>query len=142
MTCHEARERILEAELDELAPGGESPLQRHLAECASCAAAVRAVVEQERALGVWLGGVSGQRSAEGALPIRRLHRYWRPAAAVALVAAAGLAGLLLRRRPDPAQGPRAAPSPAPVVTQMEVASDRPFVVLSTANPDVTLVWLN
>jgi hypothetical protein len=140
MRCDEARERILEADLDELSAGAGSPLQRHLAHCPDCAAAARAVLDQERALGATLGAVRGSRGAEHALTHRRSLVGWRRAGVAALALAAGLAGLLLLRRPAPPEREPAVARPAEA--RVEVSVDRPFVILSTGNPDVTLVWLN
>lgn len=144
MKCDDARQRLLEAELDDLDALEGSALGRHLSDCDECAAAARAIREQERALGELLAGTRGRGPDETLATLRRTRptrSWWAMLAGGTAVAAAlslYLVGSRERLDPEPASPRSARVTPAP----MEVDSDRSFVVLSTGDPDVTLVWLN
>ncbi|HEY7039299.1 MAG TPA: hypothetical protein VID28_10620 [Methylomirabilota bacterium] len=100
MTCEEARDRLLDAQRDRLAPGARTALQAHLHECAAC--------RHEQAAETLLTEALEQRLPPHGAPAalkRRLAASW-PAAPVAtpsawsrwqryLVPAAALAAILL-----------------------------------------------
>ena len=100
MTCHEARDRLLDAQRDRLTPEARAALQAHLHACAACAHEERAEALLTEAL--------EQRLPPHAAPLalkRRLAAGW-PTPAVAtpgsrrrwpryLVPAAAMAALLL-----------------------------------------------
>ncbi len=100
MTCHDARDQLLDAQRDRLAPEARSALQAHLHECAACAHEERAEALLTEAL--------EQRLPQHGAPLalkRRLAVGWPPATAETagmwwrwrryLVPAAAVAALLL-----------------------------------------------
>jgi anti-sigma factor RsiW len=104
MTCHEAREQLLDAQRDRLAPETRAALQAHLGECAACA--------HEEAAEALLTEALEQRLPQPGAPAslkRRLAAGWPAAPAAApgfwsrwpryLVPAAAVAAIVLAALP-------------------------------------------
>lgn len=137
MTCTEAREQILIADVTELRPGGESPFASHLAGCAACRALASAIVAETAALGRLLP----ERVPTGR---RRASRTIAWIAAVgAPIAAAAVWAIALRGREQPMPPVTHADRPAPAKhVSVDVAVGQHATVMKTADPNVTLIWLS
>lgn len=139
MNCTEAYDAILEAELEELRGQGEGDLARHLRECAACRATARRVLEALGALDLALEG------EDAAVPTARTGRVrlvqTRRVAAVGLLAAAAAVAILVRRPQAPERARITARPVASVAVEVDVStSTRQVAVLSTADPNITVVW--
>lgn len=148
-SCRDMRVLLLEADLDELAGDGSSPVAEHVRACAGCRDIAGRIVEETRGLDSYLSrgasapdvdailGAVGVGDAATDPPPRVLPftpwRRW-----TALAAAAAVAGLFFLRADDAPQvvGPVAFQTP-PLV---EAAPDRNVAVMPTANPDITVLW--
>lgn len=169
MSCTEIRERLLEAELDELAGESDTPVGRHVRSCPACGAVARTLLAETRALGAALdslapsrdgvapaGHVAGSRSSLAAGPVpsvvrerggspvprsRGRVRRWAP-----LAAAAGLAGLIAigwgEDRPlgDPSTPLDRVEAPVGERFAIEVPDDGRLAVFDTADPSIKVVW--
>ncbi len=169
MSCTEIRERLLEAELDELAGESDTPVGRHVRSCPACGAVARTLLAETRALGAALdalapsrdgvapaGHVVGSRSSLAAGPVpsvvrerggspvprsRGRVRRWAP-----LAAAAGLAGLIAigwgEDRPlgDPSTPLDRLEAPVGERFAIEVPDDGRLAVFDTADPSIKVVW--
>jgi hypothetical protein len=146
LTCGEARQALLEADLAELERTQPGPLAAHLAACASCRAAAQRVLAATRGLEAQRSRAPTRSAAATAardallesarlMQARRRRLRWTVAP---LLAAAGLAAILLTR-PD-------APTGDPIVRRPErlpplVESTAPRVaVFNTDNPAIVVVW--
>jgi hypothetical protein len=145
MTCSEAREILLTAEIDTLqVPDG--PLADHLAGCAGCRLAIERILTAHAALSAEAERyprTSAQTAARqatvrgrSAIRARRRVRLLIPV----LLTAAGLAGVLLVPRDEMPPG-----SVPPAASRVEpppiVEGDASHVaVIATNRPDVTVVW--
>ena len=142
LDCAAARERLLEAEPEELDGTAETPLARHLATCAPCAARARAILEGEAALDQALArisrtAVSGDVTRPPSSRLRRVARW----AAVPLAAAAAVAVVWsATRRPPPPAIPDARVVLEEPVPFVEAPEGRPVGVFETAQPGITVVW--
>lgn len=142
LDCAAARERLLEAEPEELDGTAETPLARHLAACAPCAARAHAILEGEAALDRALGqlsrtAVSGDVSRPPSSRIRRIARW----AAVPLVAAAAVAVVWsVTSGPPPPAIPDARVVLEEPVPFVEAPEGRPVGVFQTGQPGITVVW--
>jgi len=139
VNCTEAYDAVLEAELAELRGEGEGDLARHLRECAACRATARRVLEALGALDLALEG------EDAAVPTARTGRVrlvqTRRVAAVGLLAAAAAVTILVRRPETPERAPFTARPVASVAVEVDVStSTRQVAVLSTADPNITVVW--
>jgi hypothetical protein len=143
--CEQARRWMLEADLAELRALERSPVADHLAGCDGCRRRAEAIVagmaELDHALAELARPAATRRTA---LLRFRPARAWRWAAPLAL--AAGIAAVMLARRPAPAEEPpgvtaeriaRVLFAPAPVARALD---GRGVAVLETNDPDVTVVW--
>ena len=148
-SCRDIRVLLLEAELDELAGDGSSPVAEHVRSCAGCRDLAHRIVEETEGLGSYLSrgaaapdvdailGAAGMGEAAPEPPPQVLPfapwRRW-----TALAAAAAVAGLFFLRADHAPQvvGPVAFQTP-PLV---EAAPDRNVAVMPTANPDITVLW--
>ena len=142
MNCATARALLLEADRLDLRGEGGTELSRHLRECAPCRAAAEAIVRAEAMLKRRLDASRPTRTVEQIVRVAearrrgaRARRAWR---VLPLAAAAGLAAILLVRRPP------ALPSLAPPVAQPRLSVTAPpgrnVAVLQTDNPDVVVYW--
>jgi hypothetical protein len=86
MTCDHALELLLEADLGELDGAGESPLARHVRDCAKCRAVAAQLAMDTRALAV----ARGEHPAARPTGARRAFRLYPVAFAGALAAALAL----------------------------------------------------
>jgi len=146
MDCTDARRAMLEADLGELDTAADSELGCHLATCERCRAAARAILEAESRLGSWLEARTPRLDAGPALAkaasAARRRDTMRRSGALALAAAAVLAGILLvPRRPEipPSSGAPTAPA-EPGHFSVTAPPGRDLVVLHTANPKIVVVW--
>lgn len=143
--CEQARSWMLEADLAELRAVGGSPLADHLAGCEECRRRAEAIVAGMAELDHALAELARPAATRRATLLRlRPARVWRWAAPLAL--AAGMAAVMLARRPAPAEEPpgvtaeriaRVLFAPAPVARSVD---GRGVAVLETNDPDVTVVW--
>jgi hypothetical protein len=150
MTCDEAREALLEADLAELDGTAATPLAAHVATCAECRHLAERIVLGTDALGRERehrprrpAGDAAAAARRDADRIRRVRRRWL--AATPALAAAAVAVILLARSwtPGPPSGPFASSPPAtPVEPGLPlVAAAAPTVaVFETANPKIVVVW--
>jgi hypothetical protein len=152
MTCAEAFDEILEADVEVLRGMGEMPLALHLRECPRCAARARAVLAGAGALGQEMAervpgpdldalldqALDPGRNRTRALPIPRRALGLT---LIPLAAAAALVSLFLRTEPS-LPGDSQPPSPA-VSTGLDVGvpEGRNVAVLATNDPDITVLWL-
>lgn len=148
MTCGEARERLLEADLSELRGEGDSELSRHVRTCARCRRVAQLILEQERALGRALAGQRPRvavddalRAAEGAA--RRRRRRVLVGAVPALAAASVVAMLLVRNGgpPLPPQPTRPASEAALLPPSVQAPAGQDVAIFQTDNPNIVVVWL-
>jgi len=144
MTCAEAREALLTADLADL-EATAGPLHDHLVACVTCRRDIARVLAAHRALRAPVGprGLEAAEAAarravgEGRVRIRSRRRR---RLASALGAAAVIAALLFvpsdRGSAPPIGITTTAPAPPPLV---ETASGR-VAVITTRRPDITVVW--
>jgi predicted anti-sigma-YlaC factor YlaD len=145
MTCTEARERLIEADLDELEPSVASDLGAHLLACDDCRAMAETIRTAERGLADRRGAArpSGDDTvaalAAAATWRRRARR--RLAGALVLAAAAVLAAVLLvpRGRTPPAQAVAAQP-PVPAGVSVTAQPGQQLMVLHATDPNIVVVW--
>lgn len=141
LSCADARAALLEADLAALDGAAASALAAHLRACPACRAAadrilvVTAALREERARGPLppLDAAISRARARGAAARRRRRAAW---AALPVLAAAGVAGVLLTRPPAGTPLAPAAPVPPPLV---ESAAGR-VAVFTTDNPTIVVVW--
>lgn len=142
--CEHARRWMLEAEPAELRAVGGSPMADHLAGCEECRRRAEAIVAGMEELDHALAELARPAAPQRTLLRLRPARAWRWAAPLAL--AAGMAAVMLARRPAPAEEPpgvtaeriaRVLFAPAPVARSVD---GRGVAVLETNDPDVTVVW--
>jgi predicted anti-sigma-YlaC factor YlaD len=143
MTCDQAREALLTADLDQLNANRPGSLAAHLETCAACRsaadriAAITRALQAERALPP--SRPPARAASEARVEAGRLRRSRRARwGVVPLLAAAGLAAILILRDgapPGQPLPPRAMASP-PLV---ESAPGR-VAVLTTDNPAIVVVW--
>lgn len=147
MTCADARGALLEADLGELNAAADSELGRHLATCERCRGAARAILDAEGRLGAWLSARTPRTATAPALEraasaARRRAMFRRSGAALAMAAAAVLAGILLvprRQGTLPGSGPLQVSADAGRFS-VTAPPGRDLVVLHTANPKIVVVW--
>lgn len=169
MSCTEIRERLLEAELDELAGESDTAVGRHVRSCPACGAVARTLLAETRALGAALDSLAPSRDAvapaarvagsrpsiaadpvpsvareRGGSPVSRSRgrvRRWAP-----LAAAAGLAGLIaIGRGENRPLGDPSTPLDRPEAAAgerfaIEVPDDGRLAVFDTADPSIKVVW--
>jgi predicted anti-sigma-YlaC factor YlaD len=155
LTCAQARDALLEADLAELRGGSSAtPLAEHLATCADCRRMAERIVaatdalgrermrQPRRAVGVAAAAARGEADR-----IRRTRRRWL--AAVPALAAAGIAAIFLARGTPSLSPAPSAPSAASAASAAAAApADIPLVasmahtvaVFKTANPNIVVVW--
>jgi predicted anti-sigma-YlaC factor YlaD len=143
MTCAEARDALLTADLAELDRDGTGPLAEHLATCRSCHAAADRIAAITRALEAERALPPSRPPARAAAIARaeadRLRRARQVRRAVLpLVAAAGLAAVMLLRQ-EPEAGRPLTPPPPLSPPLVESAAGR-VAVLTTDNPNIVVVW--
>lgn len=139
MRCQDALERMLEAEPSALRGDdtADPGLARHLRECARCRAVADALVEELDALDAGLDHVARPSRA----PRRRSVATWAPLAAAAVLAAALLLGRDAGRTAIPDRGPEAVDTGQTARVAVTLPADRGGAVMSTRNPNITIVWL-
>src|SRR5437879_13833596 len=79
MTCADARERMLEADRNDLTGATDSDLSLHLRSCAGCRVAADRILEGERELGRALAAAAPRRAADDAVLTatrREVRRRW------------------------------------------------------------------
>lgn len=138
MSCERARDALLDAEMDELRGLGSTPLARHVAECAECAAYAQRLLRSYGKLAAGLETMSTQKRAATVIPLKKRHRAtWLP---LPLAAAAVLALLLVRSGNDELPNVDA-------LAQM-IMKDEPVALppagkqaMIWERSDMTIVWL-
>ena len=128
MTCDEAREMMLTAELRELLGRTDNALAEHIAGCSTCAARGRMLAGALAPLSRKVDRRAGRRAAM--------------VVGIPAAAAAAVIGVFIAR-PDNDAGhvaPRLA-LPANVVS-VEVRAGQRAAVLKTSDPKVTVVWIS
>jgi predicted anti-sigma-YlaC factor YlaD len=148
ITCTDARNALLEADLAELRAGTATLLAEHLAACGDCRGLAERIVATTEALGreqmrsPRRAGEAAAATAEAeADRIRRTRRRWL--AAIPALAAAGIAVMLLARgTPDLPSAPSAvaaapaAPADLPLVT----SAAHTVAVFKTGDPKIVVIW--
>lgn len=164
--CVPFRERMLEADPEELRGEGDGPLARHLRACPACARVASVLLEETGRLDAFLAaapaldveavlakagiesgrgpGTAGASSPRSSGPrfaprMRRFptRRLWIPVAA-----AAALALLLFRSSTvhvPPTSVAAAVHAPAPPVVEPTAGQDA--AIIKTDDPEITVVWL-
>lgn len=156
MTCADAIEALLEADLTTLEGNGDEPLARHILACPSCAKRAKAILQGEaslaRALEVEGPKLDPERILDAAEArtqgrLRPLPTRWRSRALsrqglalLPLAAAAAVATLLLARGPS-LPGPTYSPPSVAPGLEVEAPQGGSVVVLETTNPEITVLWL-
>ena len=138
MTCSQARDALLEAELAELLGEGPSDLAAHVRTCPECAACAGAILGSTRALDGALAALTATAPLKRSAGRPSLRRFLP----LGLAAAAAIAALLLARRSSisPPPAPRAAVSlPRGIEVDLS-ASKRDVAVFQTADSTITVVW--
>ena len=143
ISCAEARDALLVADLAELEERGEGSLAAHLASCPTCRAlADRVLVATDALRGE--RAVRPRRSATAAAELARaeagrVRRARRARWALApVLAAAGLAAILLARGgPESGRPIAARPTPPPPLVESPAAK---VAVFTTDNPNIVVVW--
>lgn len=148
MTCADARKAILEADVPALRGEDNSPLALHLRGCQGCRRVAEAVLHGEGLLANELTRAVPPLDLDRILatfpaPGRKRRPWYRrplilPLAPLA--AAAGLAAILLTREPS-LPGPDYSPPAPSFGPDVVVPEGRTAAVMSTSNPDITVVWL-
>lgn len=142
--CTEARELLLDADLETLNGAGQSDLARHLSRCVGCRALAERVVRAEATVADALAGINPTKSTDalvaGARRAGPTYR-WKPLrVALPLTAAAALATVLLWPRHAAWPGaPR--PTPEPPRLAVEAPPGVNVAVFQTNNPKITVIWL-
>lgn len=162
MSCSKWRRLMLTAEPAELRGEGSGPLAAHVRECDGCGRAAERTLRGEeslsRAIGLLAEGrLSFPPELRSAPPSRRPRRW----AWVQLAAAAAVAALLAQpwgrepqsplRRPGASTVASSAAVPVPRAGEPDGAdvpvggvevtrSERDFALISTENPNVSVVW--
>ena len=134
MTCTEARDALLVADMAELRGESDTPLATHVQTCAECG----------RVASVILRGTAGlERSALGAKRRRQTTDRFALLAVLPIAAAVVVAVAINARSPGQVSSPRAVSS-LPVVRQVsvEVARGQHATVFRTADPKVTVIWVS
>ncbi|HEX6308740.1 MAG TPA: hypothetical protein VFZ69_11160 [Longimicrobiales bacterium] len=134
--CAGVRELLLTAEPGELQGTGDSPVARHVRECARCARDAGRILEAQDELGAALATLG-----RGEAPTRTRVRRRAPGFAAALTAAAAVTLLLLRpgaeRELEPLPGPTVVVTEVPIVNAAGLDA---VAVMQTGNPRITVVW--
>jgi hypothetical protein len=145
MTCTEAREALLSADLAEVR-AVTGPLYDHLAACATCRHDASRIVAAYDTLMHHVvrpspdaARAAARRAiAEGRLLARRRRRQL---VAPLLIAAAGVAIVLLVPRDRAAHAPAGAVAVAdPALPPLVEAAGSRVAVITTRRPDITVVW--
>jgi predicted anti-sigma-YlaC factor YlaD len=143
ITCDEARDALLVADLAELDGSRPGSLAAHLAGCPLCQALADRVLAATDALRAERA-VPPRRAPPAAATLaraeaNRLRRARRARWALApILAAAGLAAVLLvRGGPEPGRPLAARPAPPPPLVESPAAK---VAVFTTDNPNIVVVW--
>lgn len=128
MNCEQARERLLDADLDELRRSTQTPLSRHLQDCDDCRGMARLLIDSHRQLAQTLDHSTSK-------PSRTRVRRWPRAAALAT--AAGLAVFFAWPRSSDRMP---ASTPEPVRVDVTAPTGRRVAVFTTSNPNIKVVW--
>ena len=150
MNCSDAREALLEADLDQLMGRGEEPLAEHLKGCPRCRAVGQMILEGERGLGEAMMDLvpvpdlddlmdRAERERDGGQKGIRHQLRWSLSRLAPLAAAAALVALFFGREPVLPGDPVVHLPPAPGLG-LEVPEGQDVAVLATSNPDITVLW--
>ena len=138
MTCTEAREALLTADLGEMGIEGDGALASHLTECTDCARVAAQIASHTSAL----ARLVATRPASGA-GTRDDQRLRRTAWRTALPIAAAIAGILLVRH-QYAHSPLQSGSIVTTGTgvSVECKTGQTATVIPTTDPKITIIWLS
>lgn len=150
LSCSQAREALLEADLAQLEGRSGDALAGHLGGCEKCSAMARMILDGERGLGEVIEALVPasdldellERAREEGPGIRSAIRRkltWSARGVVPLAAAAALAALFLGREPVLPGDPVVPLATAPGLG-LEVPEGQNVAVLATNNPDITVLW--
>jgi len=137
--CRSFQELMLEADPEELSGSADTPLSVHLLTCPECESIARRFREGEAGLRRIMSSLGPQRPIGAAPrpPARRRHWAW---ASLATAAALSLwFGLRANGPPVTNVNPRAAPT-GHSRQAVTVATNQNVVIMSTTNPDITIMW--
>ncbi|MBT8396366.1 MAG: hypothetical protein KJN92_05340 [Gemmatimonadetes bacterium] len=156
MRCSDAMREILEADQKALAGQGESRLARHLHLCPSCRSMADLVLQEEDRLGAQMAeGVASpdlDRLLDGALGAEarvesgsqagqsRSTRWRRLRLGLVPVAAAAALSVLFLVGDPPLPGGSYVPPERTAGLGLEVPDGKNAMVLSTGNPEITVLW--
>ena len=148
MTCDVALERMLEADSEELVPGGESELANHISGCARCRSVAAELTAGMELLAVQLERAPVAGAVESTLLAvwsrRRFERRRRMRTSFLPLAAAAVLTVLVVA--DRVRGPRVDPSEALAVARPTTPQTVRFspstngMLLKTNNPKITILW--
>ena len=139
MTCDEARELMLTAEMEELGASGDGALAMHIRSCDACAHAARSIVLALRDVDAALDGLSAPVARGGN---RRLTRA-RMLAVAAVLAGVAIGGVSLQREMARRAGdayPLYLPSRPATAGVVNAEQGSAVALIRTSNPKITVVW--
>jgi hypothetical protein len=144
------RERLLEADPQELRGEGQTELARHLSRCAGCMALAQTILDGHRALDRGLSAICRDRAVEPLMERiraseRRSHPRFSWRWAVPATAAAVLVGLLLVRPSQFEPGSRDPWVPTQSVSWskegfIEAPSGQTMLVFETEDRSAKVIW--
>jgi anti-sigma factor RsiW len=144
MNCHTAHVAILTADPAELSGDRSTELSGHLAGCATCRSRAAVVLAAQRELGRVLHADPARPASAVrrlvAVADRRRALARRVARLVPLAAAAGVAGLLLLRRPPVPADLGRPPAPPRQGLSVSAPPGRNVVVLNSDTAKIVVVW--
>ena len=150
MKCEEARERIFEADLEELGMGGNSPLTEHLRECRECRQAAEVILGTESAFAAAFDSLAPGKSFEesvvtaiSSVPGSSRKRFRALPVLLPLAAAAALILLIFPLWNDEVGMVRDPLVPALLAEAPAVRtpSERSAMILDSGDPDYQIIWL-
>jgi hypothetical protein len=139
---------LLAADVEELRGEGGSEVARLVRQDAEFREHAAAILRDQEKLNLALSemahqpnaraalntALAGARTGQSGIAIGRARRW-----TVASVGAAALLTLLVTRPAPPPE--RSAGDEADMTRRLDAASDRPFAVIATDNPNIAIVWL-
>ena len=150
MNCEEVRELLLESDLSDLTTEKDTPLSRHLQECAECRSLARAVVDAASALGSVLDAQEPEIRFEEAIvhafsagkkersPRLRALPVLLPLAAVAALFIL-LVPILFRQEPIPVEF--MVPEVTAELPALKAPPGKTAMILDSGDPDYQIIWL-
>lgn len=143
MTCSEAREALLSADLAAL-QATAGPLRDHLAACEGCRRDADRILAASAALRSRVARpspdatVAARRAIAAGRDLMRARRRWR--IVPLLAAAAAVAAILLVPRDRATDTPGTDTAAQPALPPLVDAAGAHVAVITTRRPDITVVW--